>query len=243
MEHGDGVRELVLSAPERRNAMNLEMSTELRAAAAACREAGDRVVVVSGEGKAFCAGADLPELFGHPDRPVAQTHELLQDYYRAFLDLRDLPVPVIAAVQGAAVGAGLNLALSCDIRIAGHDATFGATFARIGLHPGGGCTLFLVRRLGASRALRTLLLGESLDAARAVEWGLADGPYEEPRDAALELAARCAQVPDDLRGHIVATTRLAEDTDDLDAVLAQETWAQAVSASSPQVQEWVDRFR
>jgi enoyl-CoA hydratase len=240
----EGVRLLTLTDPERRNAMGDEMGAELREHAAALQADPDvRVLVVTGEGSAFCAGADLPALFGDADRATTDTHERLQGYYRAFLAVRDLPFPTIAAVNGPAVGAGLNLAMACDIRVAGPDAQFGATFARIGLHPGGGCTWFLVRAMGASRALRTLLLGDTIEAERAVAWGLADGPEDECLAAALDLAGRIAEVDPRLARHITRAVGIAVETDDLGAVLEYESWAQAASASSEQLQSWVARFR
>lgn len=242
--HDDGVRVITLRDPERRNAMDGVMGAELIAAAdEIAADAASRAVVVTGEGDAFCAGADLPALFGDPDRAVTETHEGLQRYYRAFLRVLELPMPTIAAVNGPAVGAGLNLALACDVRVAGPAASFGATFARIGLHPGGGCTWFLVRTLGHSRALQTLLLAEPLGAARAVEWGLAEGVVDDALMAAVELAQRFADVEPSLARHIKRSVGIAVETDDLGAVLEYESWAQAASASSPQLQEWVARFR
>lgn len=243
--HDDGVALLTLDDPERRNAMGAEMGAELIEACERFSSPDERprVLVITGEGTAFCAGADLPTLFGDQDRDVKDTHAALGEYYQAFLSVRALPFPTVAAVNGPAVGAGLNLALACDLRIAGPSATFGATFATIGLHPGGGCTWFLVEALGASRALRTLLLGEALDARQAVSWGLADGPEEDVRAAALALAARIARVDAPLAGHIKRAVRLAVETGDLQAVLEYETWAQAASANSPRLQEWVARFR
>jgi enoyl-CoA hydratase len=239
----DGVRLLTLTDPDRRNAMGDEMGAELIDACASVRDDPDaRVLVVTGEGKAFCAGADLPALFGDPERPVAEVHERLQGYYRAFFAVLELPLPTIAAVNGPAVGAGLNLALACDVRVAAPRAAFGATFAKIGLHPGGGCTWFLVRALGASRALRTLLLAEPLDAERAVAWGLAEGPEEDCVASALSLAAGFAAVDPRLARHIKRGVGIAVETGDLGAVLEYESWAQAASASSPQLAEWVARF-
>lgn len=239
-----GVRLLTLTDPDRRNAMGAEMGAELIAAAQAI--AGDpdvRSVVVTGEGKAFCAGADLPALFGHPDRPVSETHDELQRYYRAFFSILELAVPTIAAVNGPAVGAGLNLAMACDVRIAGPAASFGATFAKIGLHPGGGCTWFLVRALGRSRALQTLLLAEPLDAPTAVDWGLAEGVSDDPVADGIAMAERFAAVDPALARNIKRSVDLAVSTDDLQAVLEYESWAQAASAASPELQQWVEKFR
>lgn len=243
-EHDDGVRVVTLTDPERRNAMDAQMGGELIAACQRIRaDRHARVVVVTGQGKAFCAGADLPALFGDPQRPVTEVHEGLQEYYRAFFNVLELPLPTVAAVNGAAVGAGLNLALACDVRVAGPDAAFGATFARIGLHPGGGCTWFLVRALGASRALQTLLLGDMIEAKRAVAWGLAEGVVEDPVAAAVDLAGRFAKVDPALARHIKRCVGIAVDSGDLGAVVEYESWAQAASTSSPLLQDWVAKFR
>ena len=239
-----GVRLITLRDPDRRNAMDAVMGSELIAATEAIRQDADaRAVVVTGEGKAFCAGADLPALFGDPDRPVTQTHDELQQYYRAFFSVLELPVPTIAAVNGAAVGAGLNLAMACDVRVAGPHASFGATFAKIGLHPGGGCTWFLVRALGASRALQTMLLADPLPADKAVAWGLAEGIESDPVGAAVAMAERFAAVDPALARNIKRSVGIAVETGDLGAVLEYESWAQAASAASPKLQQWVEKFR
>ncbi len=240
-----GVRVVTLDDPARRNAMGDELGAELLDACAAV--AGDpdaRVLVLTGAGDAFCAGADLPQLFGPAaDAPVTETHARLQRYYRPFFAVRDLAIPTVAAVNGPAIGAGLNLAMACDLRVAGPGATFAATFTRIGLHPGGGCTWFLVQALGASRALRVLLLGEAIRADRAVAWGVAEGPEDDPLAAALELAGRIAEVDPSLARHVKAGVEVAVRSGDLRATLEYESWAQAASASSPLLQEWVARFR
>ncbi len=239
-----GVRLITLTDPDRRNAMGDAMGAELIAACEDVRADRDaRAVVVTGAGSVFCAGADLPALFGDPDRPTAEVHTRLKDYYRAFLAVRELPLPTVAAVNGPAVGAGLNLAMACDIRIAAPTASFGATFTRIGLHPGGGCTWFLVQTIGASRTLKTLLLGEEIDVQRAVAWGLAEGPEDDCVSAALQLAEGFARVDPGLARHVKRAVGIAVETGDLGATLEYETWAQAASASSPRLREWVARFR
>lgn len=239
-----GVRLLTLTDPGKRNAIGEQMSRELIAALQALRADNDaRALVVTGEGNAFCAGADLLQLFGDTDRSVIETQASLHDFYQSFLLVRELGFPTVAAVNGPAVGAGLNLALSCDLRIAGPNATFGATFAQIGLHPGGGCTWFLVRAIGASKALRTLLLGDTIDAEQAVAWGLADGPEDDCVATAIDLAGRFAALDPQLACHIKRSVGLAVSTNDLDAVLEYESWAQAASTTSPVLRAWVERFR
>jgi enoyl-CoA hydratase len=242
-DHDGDVRVIRLNDPDRRNAMGLTLGAQLREAVARCSADRVRVVVITGAGSAFCAGADLPELFGDPDRPLPETTAMLKDYYRAFLDVHELQIPTIAAVNGPAVGAGLNLALACDMRVAGADATFGATFARIGLHPGGGCTWFLVRELGYAGALEILLRGRTLDATEAITRGLATGPTDDPLRDALDLARSIAQTEPWLAAQIKRTTRLAVGGAALDAVIEAETSAQVESARSEQLQAWVARFR
>lgn len=242
-DHGGGVRELRLNDPERRNTMSVALGDELRAAVAGCSREAVRAVVLTGAGTAFCAGADLPELFGDVDRPQAEMEERLRTYYRAFLDVHQLAMPTIAAVNGPAVGAGLNLALACDMRVAGHDAAFGATFARIGLHPGGGCTWFLVQQIGYARAVQTLLRGQTLDASQAVDAGLADGPFRNPLDHARTVAGEIAAAEPPLAEQIKATARLAAAGASFDRVLEAETVAQAASTRSIRLRAWVDRFR
>lgn len=240
----DGVVVLELRDPDRRNAMGEEMAAEMVAACDGLRaDPAVRALVVTGEGRAFCAGADLPALFGDAGRAVVEVHTSLQRYYRAFQAVRELPFPTIAAVNGPAVGAGLNLAMACDVRIAGPQASFGATFAKIGLHPGGGCTWFLVRAIGASRALRMMLLADPVPAQEAVAMGLAEGPQDDCVAAAVALGARFSEVDPVLARQIKRAVGIAVETDDLGAVLEYESWAQAASASSPQLQEWVARFR
>lgn len=233
---------LTLEEPDRRNVLGDEMGSEIRKVVRVVAASDIRVLVVTGRGKAFCAGADLPELFGAPETPTATMHTRLSQYYAAFLDIFDLAIPTIAAVNGPAVGAGLNLALACDFRVAAPEAAMGATFSRIGLHPGGGASFFLTRRLGATRAMRMLLLGETLDAAEALALGLVDEVADGCLDAAIAFATRIAGVDPVLSQGIKRSVRLADPVN-LPAVLAHETWAQATSASSPEVQSWVDRFR
>jgi len=244
LEHGEhpGVRILTLDDPHRRNALSAPMRAALTEAVDAVRsEAEARVLVVAGTGPAFCAGADLREGFGGLDREVAEIRADLQRVYASFLSLGELRMPTIAAVQGPAVGAGLNLALSCDLRIAGPNATFSASFTRIGLHPGGGCTYFLVRELGAQRAMAMLLDGGQLDAAQAVEQGLVLRVSEDPLAEALRLANRYAALDPGLVRDVKRAVQVAE-ASGLAATLDFEAWAQASSVTTPAVRAAIARY-
>lgn len=242
--HDNGVRVLTLNDPDRRNALGPELAAGLEAALDDVAADDDaRALVVAGAGSAFCAGADLERVFGDShEQPVAAMRARLKSYYRSFLRVRELPMPVIAAVQGPAVGAGLNLALACDIRLAGPRARFAATFIHLGLHPGGGCTAFLVGTLGAQRALRLLLEGGSLDGADAVAAGLADELVDDPLAAALALARDIATKDPGLVRDIKRAVRLAE-SHGFEPSLEFESWAQATSAGGPAVRAAVERMR
>lgn len=236
----DGVRVLELNDPDKRNAIGPDMREELRVAAH--RLADDpqaRVLVVTGTGTSFCAGADLIALFDVADATPAQIRERQLSYYDSFLWLRELPYPTIAAVQGHAIGAGLNLALACDIVIAGPAAKFGATFARIGLHPGGGCTWFLTERLGAGRALHTLLLGATVGGEQAVASGLADVFAPDARTEAMTVATSVAALEPSLARDIKRAVAIAATTGSFEATLGFESWAQAASSYNPGVREGI----
>jgi enoyl-CoA hydratase len=194
-----GVATLTLSAPERRNALTPGMARELVEACEAI-DADDSVgaVVVRGEGEGFCSGAARPLLAAIAESPLDDDalHSLLL-VYEAFGRVARLQPPTIAAVRGAAVGAGINLALSTDLRIAAEDARFVAGFLRIGVHPGGGHFTLLARLAGREAAAALALFGEEVDGRRAVELGLAwqAVPGDEVDAAAHELAARAARDP------------------------------------------------
>lgn len=188
------VRTITLNAPERLNALDLDVLAELREAiddTANTSPVG--AVVVTGAGRSFCSGADLTGMFGDLTRPTEEIRDHLKGVYASFLGLRDLTVPTMAAVHGPAIGAGLNIALACDIIVGGPRARYGPTFAEIGLHPGGGCSWMLVERIGRSRAMAALLEGAIIEADHAHEIGLSDLRADDPLAEAFRLASRYAR--------------------------------------------------
>lgn len=190
---------IALNAPERRNALTLPMARELIAACDAV-DADDAVgaVVIRGEGRSFCAGGarDTLRAVGQPDAPP-ETVEELRALYASFVRVGALRTPVVAAVAGAAVGAGLNLALAADLRIVAHDARIFSGFHRIGLHPGGGHFTILERVAGREAAIALGVFDEELDGDRAVALGLAWAavPREEVDGRALAIATKVADDP------------------------------------------------
>ena len=185
----DRVAVLTLSHPARRNALNIALSALLaEAVQAATDDPGVGAIVITGEDPAFCAGGDLAEL-------ATAGPAQLKTVYAGFLALAECPLPTIAAVNGAAVGAGLNLALAADVRIAGPKARFDARFLQLGIHPGGGMTWMLQRIAGPQTATAMTLLGQILDADQAVAHGLAYAKAEDPLAVAKELAKAAAEAP------------------------------------------------
>jgi len=197
----DGVARLTLNRPERLNSFNTTMHAEVRAALASLvdpskGEATARVLVLTGAGRGFCAGQDLGDRAVAPGGSAANLGDSIEKYYKPLvMTLRNLPMPVIGAVNGVAAGAGANVALACDLVIATRSASFIQAFAKLGLVPDSGGTWFLPRLVGNARAMGLALLAEKLSAEQAAQWGLIwrcvdDAEFAEAVDAlARQLAA------------------------------------------------------
>ena len=222
---GDGVAVLTLDDPDRRNVLGAELNAAV--AAALDDVEGDPVigaVVVTGAGPAFCAGADLGDL-------TNATEETLRPIYDGFLRVARCPLPVVAAVNGPAVGAGVNLAMSCDLRIASTAARFDARFLDIGLHPGGGYTWLLRQAMGPQGAAAMALFGQILHAYEALRAGLVWRVVEPDVlvDEAVAVAARAATFPRDLTMEVKRTlARMAGVTTHAEAVeveLTPQLWS------------------
>jgi len=193
--HDDGVVVLTLDQPDRRNAMTESLThawSEQMSALA--QDLAVRAVVVTGAGSAFCAGGDLSWITA--DAPENVTPDRLRakmyPFYRAWLALRDLPVPSIAAVNGPAVGAGLCLALACDLRYAGPRARFSAPFTSLGMHPGMAATWLLPEAVGMPRAREMFFAGRVVHAEEAVSWGLASALVPDVVTHAVDIAHQIA---------------------------------------------------
>lgn len=200
----DGVATLTLNNPEARNTLTAPMVSAIGAAMDAI-EADESVgaVVVTGAGSAFCAGADLGNL-------AEATRESLANIYEGFLRIARSPLPTVAAVNGAAVGAGMNLALGCDVRLAAARAKFDTRFLQIGLHPGGGHTWMQRRIVGPQAAMAAVVFGQVLDGAEAERVGLAYKCVADGELAAYahEFARGAASAPRELA--IVAKQTIAD---------------------------------
>lgn len=246
-----GIALLTLSDPKRRNAMTAALSDRLVAALdEVAADESVHAVVVTGDDDpkpAFCAGGDLDELAAAGEAGP----DALQRIYAGFLALAECPLPTFAAVDGPAVGAGLNLALAADVRVAGETARFEPGFLRLGVHPGGGMTWMAQRVVGSQVTTAMLLGGEGLDATRAAELGLvlrvatgegADGRSPAVADA-LRMAATSAAAPRELVIATKATLRSTAQLDQQSDAVAVELGPQLESLRSEAFRDGLARVR
>jgi 2-(1,2-epoxy-1,2-dihydrophenyl)acetyl-CoA isomerase len=231
---------ITFNRPDVLNALNGAAHLALRTALERAQEPEIRAVVLTGAGRGFCVGQDLQE-FRSGARDVAD--RLREQFNRHVLAIRALEKPVIAAVNGPAAGAGLSLALACDVRIAADEASFVPAFVGIGLVPDSGGTWFARRLLGAARAFEWLTTGRRLTAAEALQWGLVSEvvPAAELPDRAAEVAELFAALP---TRAVWETKRLLEaaETASLEQQLDGEAWTQAELVKTPDFTEGVAAF-
>ncbi|MEY2741470.1 MAG: hypothetical protein RL283_1572 [Actinomycetota bacterium] len=225
LSRADGVATLTLDRPEERNTLTAAMVADIRAAMDECEaDEGVGAVVVTGAPPAFCAGGNLGNL-AEADR------DSLLAIYEGFLRIARSPLPTVAAVNGAAVGAGMNLALCCDLRIAAESARFDARFLQLGLHPGGGHTWMLRRAVGPQGAMASVVFGEILSGREAERTGLAWRcvPDGELAAAAHAIAARAAAAPRELalrtKATIAAMADVATHAEAVEAELVPQLWS------------------
>jgi 2-(1,2-epoxy-1,2-dihydrophenyl)acetyl-CoA isomerase len=195
----EGVATLALNRPDKLNALNKDLSMALNDALEGL--AGDKsvsVIVITGMGRAFCAGGDLATIRkGHQENDTTELEPILRAGMQAVLKIRAMRQPVIASVNGPAAGAGMNIALAADIRIASEDASFGQNFAKVGLFPDYGGTYFLPELVGPARAAEMFYTGEMIDAQTALRLGIVNHvvPSDKLEAETKKLALQIAQGP------------------------------------------------
>jgi enoyl-CoA hydratase/carnithine racemase len=239
------VHRLTLNRPARRNALTPDLAAAIAQELDAVEERGAaQVVVLEGAGGHFCAGLDLHWLRSLGPLPsVAQLQRGLGAFQSAVLSIVRCPLPVLASIRGTAAGFGLDLALACDMRIAGSDAKLTSAFARMGLVPDGGSTFTLPRLIGLGHALRLLMGGETLTGARACTLGLVDDVRDaDELDAAVTdtATALTSAAPSSVR----AIKRLvrSDELGALEQALASEGAAQIQALQSPEFQRRLEAF-
>lgn len=244
MSRSGGIVTLAFNRPETRNAMTPAMGDEMTRAFDEIRnDAAARVVVLTGTGKAFSSGGYLGMLArdtgARPDTDAPSIGSA-REFYERFLAIRDLPVPTIAAINGHAIGAGLCVALACDLRIAVADAKLGMTFSKLGIHPGMGATYLLPRLIGTARACELFFTGRTIDATEAERLGLLNRavPRQAFEQAVHALAQEiAAAAPIVVRLAKKAIYRGVEDT--LEDMLDYEAVNQGVTFATADAREGV----
>ena len=229
VERRDRVGVLTLDDPRRRNALTLDLCDRVAAAMDELEsDDGIGAVVVTGAAPAFCAGADLSHLGG-------SRREGLLAVYEGFLRVARSPLPTVAAVNGAAVGAGMNLALACDVRLAGRSARFDTRFLDLGIHPGGGHTWMFRRIAGPQATMAAVLFGQVLDGGEAERVGLVWRCVDDDvlLDEATALAARAASAPPELARRVKRTIQDVAGIDDHDTAVERELVDQVWSMDQP----------
>lgn len=237
-----GIGVITLNDPDRLNAMSESMAGEFSSLINTLRPQASKLkcLILTGAGKAFSAGGDLKMLEDKQKLSGEENRLRMLSFYDSFLSILDLGVPIIAAINGAAIGAGLCLASACDIRIAAAEAKLGFTFAKIGLHPGMGATFFLPKVVGIGAASELLLTGRVIDANRALELGLVSKvvPAADVAKEANGLAQEiCACGPEAIR-QLVESLR-GSGGFSLQQALNREASCQAINYRSEEFKEGV----
>ena len=233
-----------LDRPERANAINFEMISELQAALKqAAKDAQIRCVVLTGTGNSFCAGHDITEMLAAQAGEVSYRKHLQRTYNPLILQIRQLEKPVIAAVNGPVAGAGLGVALACDMRIAAETALFTVGFSGIGLVPDSAVSLLLPVLIGLGRATEFAFTNQPITAAQSLEWGMVNRvvPEREVQAEAAKLAADLAAGPVGAYG---LTKRLFNKTvlSNLEDVLDYEAYLQEIASKSEEHTKGVEAF-
>jgi len=234
----NGVVTLTFNRPEIRNAMDLELTDAFATTVAALRDdTSVRAVVLTGAGSAFCAGGDLSWINPGPTASVTEMRRKMRAFYPKFLAVRSLEVPVIAAINGPAVGAGLCVALACDIRLVSSSAFLSLPFVKLGMHPGMAASYLLTRLVGSARAAEILFTARRIDPAEAERMGLVNRVVEgdvlaAAQDLAAEIVAN-APIPISMTKRSI---QLAERLD-IDAMLELEGYAQPITMGTEDLLE------
>jgi 2-(1,2-epoxy-1,2-dihydrophenyl)acetyl-CoA isomerase len=241
----DGVLTLTLNRPDALNALNREMTRALRdGVEAAARDRGVGVVIITGAGRAFCAGADLKDVVARREAGERDLGDDLRTNYTPMIRaIRACPKPVIAAINGTAAGAGLSLALACDLRIASAGAQLIVVFVRVGLVPDAGSLFYLTRMLGLSKATELAISGDPLTVEDAQTLGLVSAvvPSEGLMLAAMERARRLASGPRQTYALIKHGMERALSLD-LEQAMELESQLQSLAAETPDAKEAIQAF-
>lgn len=246
ISESDGrIHRLTLNRPARRNAITPGVARGLAQEIEQLEEAGEaRVILISGAGGHFCAGLDLHWLDSLGESPsIADLQHGLSDFQSAVLAIVRCPIPVLAVVQGTAAGFGFDLALACDMRLAGTSATFTSAFARMGLVPDGGSTFTLPRLVGVGRAMRVLMTDQTLDASAALSIGLVEEVIEDSDlDAGVARIAEALITGADASIRAIKRLSRAQEVGALEQAMSSEGAAQLQALQSEEFRRRLEAF-
>lgn len=245
-EFADNVAVITMNRPEALNALSLQLTRDLRTAIEQSVSDRARAIVLTGEGRAFCAGGDLREMrtmWDREGRIEAFLEEPLEALHQVIMLIRETPIPFLAAVQGVCAGAGTNFALACDLVIATPDASFNEAFVKIGLSPDCGGSFFLPRSVGNKVAAEMFMTGEAVSAERAMEIGMINRvvPAEAWTETIKSLSKRLALAPTGVIGRIKKMLN-ASSSNDLESQLELEHQLQIESGRDDDFREGVMAF-
>jgi 2-(1,2-epoxy-1,2-dihydrophenyl)acetyl-CoA isomerase len=240
----DGVARITINRPEAANSLNAEAFQDFMHAVLRCdADPAIRAVLITGQGRMFCTGGDLKSFAAQGDRLPAHLKEMTTYFHAAISRMTRMDAPVVAAVNGAAAGAGMSLACACDLVLAGESARFTMAYTRAGLTPDGSSTYFLPRLVGLRRALELTLTNRTLTAAEAQEWGIVTRvvPDAALMDEAQALAAQLAAGPTRALG---AAKRLLQSgwAESLETQMEHEAQTIAAMAGTADGREGIDAF-
>lgn len=240
-KHPSHVIKLTLNAPDSLNAMSEQMAKDFSEAVESLRSsaATARAIILTGAGRAFSAGGDLEMLQKKQTIPHDENKKIMIQFYNSFLGIRNLGIPIIAAINGAAVGAGLCVACGCDIRIGSTSSKFGFTFTRLGLHPGMGGTYFVPQVVGYAAASELMLTGRMINAEEALRLGLISQivPDGEAVQAAEKIADEISLCGPEATRQLLESLRNGSAS--LDIALKRESECQAINYASKEFAEGV----
>ncbi len=244
LERKEKLAVLKLNQPDSLNAMGEEMAQDFSSVVEELRKDPARVVIITGNGRAFSAGGDLEMLTKKQSLSHGENERLMLQYYNSFLKIRSLGVPLIAAINGHAIGAGLVVACSCDVRIGVRGSKLGFTFTKLGLHPGMGATYFVPKVIGSARAAEILLTARVVSADQAHHIGL----LSEVCEKAEGVLPRAEEIAGEILGcGKLATAQLIKslrgEEAELEAALSREAGFQAENYASDEFAEGISAIK
>ncbi|MGI5912210.1 MAG: enoyl-CoA hydratase/isomerase family protein [Syntrophomonadaceae bacterium] len=245
IEKQEHIAILALNQPRTINAMTPQMAVEFKDAIHLIQEDKNiRVLIITGEGHSFCSGGDLKSAFEMFESSPAKAEPTVVNFYKCFLNLTKLEIPTIAVIKGHTIGAGLCLAMACDMRIASSNTKMSMSFIKVGIHPGMAGTYHLPRLVGTAKALELCLLGEVIGADEAMRIGLVNHVIapDQLEDFSLDFARRIANNPA-VTARLIKRSIYRNLNVNLDDALLHESLSQILSASTEDMKEGLSATR